>query len=145
MRENNTLYMGYSIPEENLYSLLKEHYSEDDIIRQYSDERYPFNCDFYIKSLDLFIELNAHWTHNTHPFDETNKEDLKILELWKSKNTKFYTNAIKTWTQRDVEKLQIAKNNNLNYLSVYNKITDKDIVYSPLKDGEHLNIGVVII
>ena len=41
-------------------------------------------------------------------------DNLEELEYWKSKNTKFYDNAITTWTIRDVEKRKIAKNNKLN-------------------------------
>ena len=68
-----------SKPEEDYYNLLKEKYGEEDVVRQYRDERYPFACDFYIKSLDLFIECNYSWTHGGHPFDENNEEDLKLL------------------------------------------------------------------
>ena len=49
-----------SKPEENYYEYLKTIYDETDVIRQYKDKRYPFCCDFYIKSKDLFIELNLH-------------------------------------------------------------------------------------
>lgn len=47
-----------SKPEDIYYSHLVEKYGADDVIRQYKDERYPFACDFYIKSKDTFIELN---------------------------------------------------------------------------------------
>ena len=46
-------------------------FDRDDIIRQYIDlQKYPFNCDFYIKSKDLFIEYQGHQTHGTKPYDE---------------------------------------------------------------------------
>ena len=57
----------------------------------YKDERYPFNCDFYIGDLDIFIELNLHWTHGKEPFDVKNKENLKIVEQWKEKTLNFMT------------------------------------------------------
>ena len=44
--------------EDVFYSKLLLIFDSEDIIRQYYDDRYPFNCDFYIKSKDLFIELN---------------------------------------------------------------------------------------
>ena len=91
-----------------------------DVIRQYKSELYPFLCDFYIPSLNLYIELNNHWTHGPHPFDPNNEEDIKLLEYWKSKNTRFYDNAVKTWTERDVNKRQIAFNNNLNLIEIKN-------------------------
>ena len=106
-------------------------YGKEDVSSQYnSDPRYPFNCDFYIKSEDLFIELNAHWTHGEHPFNINDPEDLKILENWKekAKTSKFYENAIETWTVRDVNKLQYLIKNNLKFKLIYNnlEVTNND-------------------
>ena len=111
--------------EEEYKIKLIEKFGIDDIICQYRDARYQFNCDFYIKSLDLFIEINNHWTHGFHPFDKNNIEDIEKLNKWieKSKTSKFYKIAINTWTIRDTRKLEIAKNNNLKYIMVYPKET----------------------
>lgn len=120
MSKNN--WFQNSRVEENFYLDLKKIYSEEDIVRQYFDkERYPFRCDFYIKSEDLFIELNRFWHHGPHPFNENNPEDMKLLEEWKekAKTRKQYKEAIKTWTIRDIKKIQKAKENNLNYQLVY--------------------------
>jgi hypothetical protein len=104
--------------EIDTYNLLKEKYP--DIIYQYKDkERYPFMCDFYIPSLDLFIECNYHWTHGGKPYEGTQDDINKLLE-WKNKNTKYYDNAINCWTIRDVKKREMAKQNKLNYLEVWN-------------------------
>lgn len=98
--------------------------------RQYKSSIYPFNCDFYFPDNDLYLEINTHWTHGGHPFDSTNKDDLLLLEQWKSKNTKFYDIAIKTWTERDVLKREIAKKNKLSYLEIFtNKIDDAIIMF----------------
>ena len=86
------------------------------VLRQYSSDKYPFNCDFYIKSLDLYIECNFHWTHGGHFFDASNLDDQVKVQKWKDKGTKFYDNAIKTWTVRDLKKCQTALDNSLNYL-----------------------------
>ena len=86
---------------------------------QYKSELYPFCCDFYFPDNDLYLEINAHWTHGYHPFDSTNKDDLLLLEQWKKKNTEFYNTAVKVWTVRDVVKRETAKKNNLNYLEVF--------------------------
>ena len=97
-------------------------YGEDDVKAQYNaDSRYPFECDFYIKSLDLFIELNLHWSHGNHPFNCESEEDVKKLKIWreKAKTSDFYKNAIETWTVRDVRKIQMAQKNNLNYKVYY--------------------------
>ena len=68
-----------SLPEELYYVKLVETYGIENIIRQYSDERYPFMCDFYIKSIDQFIELNLHWSHGYHKFDKNNLKDIEKL------------------------------------------------------------------
>lgn len=88
----------------------------NDVEQQYRSDKYPFNCDFYIKSLDLYIECNFHWTHGGHFFDAANLDDQAKVQKWKDKGTKFYDNAVNTWTVRDVKKQQTAIDNNLNYL-----------------------------
>ena len=92
-----------------------------DLKTQYKSKVYPFNCDFYIQSLDLYIEYNGTWTHGGHFFDENNQEDLNRLEELKNKNTKYYQCAIDTWTQRDILKLNTALKNNLNYIAWFNE------------------------
>lgn len=110
-----------SVPEEEMYKDLVTEYGKDNVFRQYKCDRYPFNCDFYISSEDLFIELNAHWTHGFAPFDSTNMEHIKKLEMWKekAKTSNYYKSAIKVWTEKDPLKQRIAKENNLNYIVIY--------------------------
>jgi hypothetical protein len=103
-----------SKPEELCYNLLVDKFGKTNVIRQYTSEFYPFNCDFYIKNKDLYIEFNGSWTHGPHPFDPLNKDDINLLKKWKLKNTKYYCIAINTWTIRDVNKRNIAKYNNIN-------------------------------
>lgn len=109
-----------SKPERTMESLLKDVFGAENVLSQYTCERYPFHCDFYIKSLDLFIELNGTWTHGGHFFDENNQVDIMILNEWKQraseKGSRYYHVAIDTWTRRDLLKLQTAVDNNLNYL-----------------------------
>lgn len=108
-----------SKPEELIYSLLSNTFS--DVKRQYFDqERYPFACDFYIPSLDLFIEYNGTWTHGGEFFNEHNKEHIIKLNEWKEEGTDFYKNAIYVWTDLDVRKRTIAEQNELNYLAFFN-------------------------
>ena len=82
------------------------------------DERYPFSCDLYVKSLDLFIEINAFWTHSDHFFDENNLDDLRDFEDLKERSEydNHAINLLDTWTKRDVIKRETAIKNNLNYL-----------------------------
>lgn len=113
-RKNGTF--NTSKPEEDAYRYLCQKFEQDDIVRQYISEPYPFNCDFYIKSLNLYIEYNFSWTHGGHWYDPMNENDQCILKKWQDKGTKFYQNAINTWTIRDVKKHQTAIDNKLNYL-----------------------------
>lgn len=110
-----------SSQEEEYYIKLCDIFGDEDVVPQYTDDRYPFNCDFYVKSLDLFIELNFHWTHGNKPFDSNDEDCLRKLTLWeeKSKSSKYFVNAIKVWTVRDVEKVNIAHGNNLNLFVLY--------------------------
>ena len=105
--------------EKDYYNYLVNKYGKDDVLYQYTDSRYPYSCDFYIKSKDLFIELNLHWTHGGHPFDKNNAEDLVKLNTWKEKGNKYYNNAIYTWTELDVKKKTCAENHKLNYITIY--------------------------
>ena len=116
-RKNKTF--NKSIPEDECYVLLKEKYP--DVIRQYQSDLYPFACDFYIPSIDLYIECNFMWTHGFHPYNENDNDDIEKLNSWKekSKTSDFYKNAIYTWTDLDIRKKKIAKQNKLNYKVFY--------------------------
>lgn len=117
-KENHTF--NTSSEEDHIYDILIGKYGKDMVFRNYNiDSRYPYCCDFYIPKFDLFIECNFHWTHGGHPFDMDSTDDKEKLNKWKSKNTKYYTNAIYTWTVRDVEKRNKAKENNLNYIEFW--------------------------
>ena len=90
--------------------------------------RYPFACDFYIPSLDLFIECQYAMFHNKRPY-LGNEDDLKEIEIIKEKaekrkqitgkNKSRYDALIEIWTKHDVLKRNTAKQNNLNYLEFF--------------------------
>lgn len=121
-KQNGTFNTSY-LEDEGYLKLLTKF---PDAIHHYSiDPRYPFECDFYIPNLDLFIECHYFWTHgdpkyNCHePFNKNSSKHQEMLQRWKSKNTKFYDNAIKVWTYYDPLKLKIFQDNNLNYKIFY--------------------------
>lgn len=102
---------------------------------QYRSDKYPFHCDFYFPDLDLYFEINGHWSHGGHKFNKNSKEDIEKLNKWKSKNTQYYYNAIKTWTDLDIRKYDIAKQNKLYYIVVYsNKLEDIIDIYIKEKE-----------
>lgn len=121
-REHKTF--NTSKPEEELYLELKKLYGFDDVIQQYSDPRYPYQCDFYIPSEDLFIELNYHQSHGLHPFNPNNQEDVELVNSWREKQNidgpkNQYWGYEKVFTKTDPEKLNCAIKNKLNYLVIY--------------------------
>ena len=109
-----------SVKEEEVFCMLVQRFGKDDVFYQYGlhpyDKRYPYQCDFYIKSLDLFIELNCHYSHHTHWYDPSDHGDaLRRTHLLASESKKS-KNAAKVWCETDVEKRNTAKSNSLNYL-----------------------------
>ena len=119
MRKNHTF--KTSKTEKELEIELREIFP--DLRTQYKSELYPFKCDFYIPSLDLYIEYNGTWLHGWCFYDENNEENRNTLEKWKnaSKHSGFYKTAIETWTVRDILKLNTAIENNLNYIAWFNE------------------------
>lgn len=142
-RKNNSF--NSSKPQEELKQHLISKYGIDNIICEYSDIRYPFNCDFYILSEDVFIELNQHFTHGSHPFNFSSAQDLEALNELKNKPQEYinkegklksslYSRYIDVWTRRDPNKLAIALKNNIKLILIY----PHDIVY---KYNTDLNIS----
>lgn len=64
------------------------------------------------------MELNLHWSHGRHWFDETNIDDKLTANMWieKAKTSDYYQAVIDVWTKRDVLKRETAKKNHLNYI-----------------------------
>ena len=116
-----------SKPEDICYKLLKEKYP--DIIRQYYSDKYPFKCDFYIPSKDLYLEYNGFF-HQKHFFNKNDINDIKHLNELKEKANKSnahllgkqsrYDTAIYVWTDLDVRKQQCVKQNKLNFVAFWN-------------------------
>ena len=115
-RKNNTF--NTSKPEEEIYKLLVEKFNK--VERQYKSDLYPFNCDFYIPKLDLYIEYQGFWHHGLKPYNEKDQKCIELINKWKNKNTKFYNTALKIYLIKDPLKRKIAKENNLNYLEFFN-------------------------
>lgn len=110
----------FSPLEKIVFVELVDRFGKNNVYYQYGvhpfDSRYPYSCDFYIKPLDLFIEINAHWSHGAHWFNSENHDDNLRVKHLSQFDKKSYKNAIRTWTIDDVSKRMKAKNNNLNYL-----------------------------
>lgn len=129
-KRNKTLKKNYkyatSKQEDIVYDLLLEIYP--DIIFHYTSDDYPWNCDFYVPSQDLYIEFHGSHYHNDHPYLGT-EEDLKYVEKLKEsskiikertgRKKSQYDIMIYTWTDLDVRKRNHCQENNINYLEFY--------------------------
>lgn len=123
-RKNNTLTSSFL--EDAMYSKLVDIFGKDDVDRNIIvDNRYPYAVDFYIKSRDLFIELNAYNGHNDHWFNPDSKRDQQIVRSYVENGLRVesetgrkskYFGWIRTWTDKDVKKRNSARDNKLNYL-----------------------------
>ena len=121
-RENGTF--NTSSSEDVLYKLLVEYVNQHGmtVVRQYrDDDRYPFAADFYIPERDLFIELNGSWSHGGHWYELERAMDQKTVQTWRTrgKQSKYYINALETWTKRDVRKREAARQAELNYVTLW--------------------------
>lgn len=106
-----------SASEEALHQALVEVFGESDVVRQYADQRYPWSCDFYIPSRDLFIELNGTWTHGYHWFNARSAADQHQLARWQQReDSAYFRNAETIWTVSDVKKRAAAAEHQLNYV-----------------------------
>lgn len=121
---------GKSATEDYIYVCLCEMFGENNVERQYVSAVYPFPCDFYVRTENLYIEYQGWWSHGRMPFDSNNKTHIKTLNTWKErsqdltktkKRNSLYKEAIKTWTIKDPLKRKIAKENNLNWIEFFNK------------------------
>lgn len=92
------------------------HFLHPHITRQHTSAQYPFNCDFYDPDTGTYFEFNGSWTHGGHWFDPSSADDQQKLSKWKSKGTKYYMNAIETWTIRDARKRLAAEESHLKYV-----------------------------
>ena len=122
--------------ENKIYNALNKIFP--DVKRQYKSKEYPFNCDFYVPSLDLYIEYNGFFTHNTHPFDKNSTDDVKEAEelYQKGLEKRLYMSAYQVWTQSDPHKVEIARKNKIKLLVFYNM---KEIMNWINKREEQIN------
>ena len=101
-----------SLPEYRLGCLLRSVFGDAGVLDGYTSDVYPYVCDYYIPHRDLYVELNAHWSHGGHWFTS---DDEDTVRTWRQLS-KYYQNAAETFSVRDVEKRAAARLNSLNYL-----------------------------
>ena len=89
---------------------------------EHVDDRYPYLCDFYLPTYDIFIEYQGFMSHGKSgdiilgPYNEKREDHRQLLEEWKShEDDPFFKSCIEVWTITDPEKRICAEKNNLNW------------------------------
>ena len=117
--------------EADFYNKLLLFFNSDDVIHGYKSDEYPYICDFYIKSKNMYIEYQGHQTHGFRPYDPIDSQ------CWKDEEYMIVHNYdLKTWQVRDPAKIKTALNNKLTLLLIYPK-NDSYLI----KNGQMNNIG----
>ena len=142
-KKNHTLGKIKTKAEIKLHNYLISILEEKDIIYQYSSDLYPFKCDFYIKSLDLYIELNANPRHGSHPFNPNNPEDIEELNRLKNDNSSWSKQILVQWPDLDVRKWNLAIKNNLNILVIYSHSKETNKIYFNLNNNTPELIDII--
>ena len=135
----NTKKSNHTFNTSSIEKQLRKYFDDHNINYkyQYRSEKYPFVCDFYFPEKDLYLEVQGNWTHGSHPFDSESIKDQELLKIWEEKNTNYYRNAIKTWTELDTKKRKTAADNKLNYLEIFS--IDLETVIKILFSSEQWN------
>lgn len=130
--KNHTNGASVSKFETKMIEYLRQTYPDYTIFTQYKEDRYPFDCDCYVKDLDLFIEFQGSYYHNKRPFEGT-EEDL--IEYEKLSNSGIQKSKIaNVWRYKDTEKRKVAKDNNLNFLEYWEKsYENSQLEFDPIK------------
>lgn len=120
---------GTSSWEERVYGYFLElGYSEDDVIRHHYSNEFPYPCDFYIKSKNMYIEYQGSQFHHCSAFlgtkadnNELNRLFMKNEERCKEtgENISQYAVMADVWANKDTKKRQLAVDKDLKYLELY--------------------------
>ena len=133
--------------EKVLGKVLKSLYP--DLLEQYRDERYSdpvtkreYACDFYIPSIDLFIEYQGSQFHHAHPFNANSKEDLEELARLQANSKKCHEEKgmlkcqadviIDVWTKSDPMKRKVAADNKIKLLEIW--IEEKEMTVEKITE-----------
>lgn len=97
----------------------------DTLYNKQVDSRYPFACDYFVPSKDLFIEYQGFTlSHGIKPYSKY-EESEKVNSLKLKCNTtigkikKIYKNALNVYTRTDPRRRKEARENNLNFLEIW--------------------------
>ena len=118
---------GKSKKEDSVYDMLVE-LGYNDAIRHYISDDYPYPCDFYIPSLDMYIEYHGSQYHNKRAYlgtSEDIKEANELLDKDKKRceetrrNKSPYFSIFNTWANIDCKRRNTVNERKLKYLELY--------------------------
>ena len=129
---------GYnsSADEEYYWDLIKEKWPDAEKSVTLEDFRNPDNnrpwqCDYYVPSEKMIIQINKNWKHGRRPYnpeDPSCQEDVKWL---KSEKGDYYDKVLYTWTELEPLKRQVAKELGYKYVEIFNIDEFKDWYANP--------------
>lgn len=105
------------IREDEMYEHLKKTYP--DIIRNYKSKEYPWECTFYIPSIDLYIENRCSWEHGGHPYSTKRYDEILFDNIYESEQ---YEDALYVWSELDKEQREYATGHKLNWIEYYRSL-----------------------
>lgn len=118
---------GYNSSKDELYILDKLKEKWPDVKMSYTDDRFVnpkthrhFQLDFYIPSQDVGINYNKIFTHGRRKFDPSNPVHLDDVKWLKRQKGDFYKRVLKQWTETDPIKREVAKENGLTLVELFN-------------------------
>ena len=132
---------------EILYGLLRDYFSADDIVYEYSDDAYMpvdeggvnddnFVPTFYIRSRDLYIELFTSQLHGRGWFDPDDEDDNERYRDRSAKRELYdYIHGA-----RDVSRREYAKASRLNYVVFWTIQDVYDWFYLGCPDGQDWDV-----
>ena len=132
LRLNNKLQTSKA--EDEIYEIIKSVYK--DCEHHHFDDVFPYNVDFYIPSLNLYIEYQGSHFHNRRAFFGSKDDTIEYNEILEKANKQRnengkdgqYAAMLYTWTDLDVRKRNEAFDKNLNYLEIYSYKNADDIL-----------------
>ena len=123
--------------EDKVYKILVSMFGKKDVKTQYRSDRYKnplngykFKCDFYIRSKDLFIEIQG---SNAHGYEPYSTLDINDRSLYNIKMDRRPSISPRNFAYMDILKRSVAIHNKLNYIEIFykreNHYTEETIQY----------------
>lgn len=118
---------GYnsSDDEEYYWDLIKEKWPDAEKSITLDDFRNPENhrpwqCDYYVPSEKMIIQINKNWKHGRRPYNPEDPSCQEDVEWLKSEKGEYYDKVLYTWTELEPLKRLIAKELGYKYVEIFN-------------------------